>query len=71
MEIDVIRYGGECADVVINDYNCRLSVVESSAEVLAKTFFKTITQILDKDELDDLLAEYRYINRDSLIGGGL
>lgn len=40
-------------------------------ERIANKFFKAITQMLDKNELDELLAEHGYVNRDSLIGGGL
>lgn len=71
MEIDVRLCGERCADVVINDYNCKLSVVESNPELLSNKFFKAITQMLDKNELDELLAEHGYVNRDNLIGGGL
>lgn len=40
-------------------------------DTTANKFFKAITQMLYKSELDDLLAEHGYVNRDSLIGGGL
>lgn len=40
-------------------------------DTTANKFFKAITQMLDKNELDELLAEHGYVNRDSLIGGGL
>ena len=71
MEIDARRYGGKYADVVINDYNCSLTVVESDYEVLARTFLKAISDLLTREELDELLAEHGYVNRDNLIGGGL
>jgi hypothetical protein len=59
------------SDITIVDYYCKIHIVENNREVLANEFLKAITQILDKQELDDLLAEHGYVNRDSLIGGGL
>ena len=59
------------SDITIVDYYGKIHIVENNREVLANEFLKAITQILDKQELDDLLLEHGYVNRDSLIGGGL